>query len=110
MKIYLTVKCCMLALFFAFVAVSAQAENLYPVPDHVWVLGIDSHHPVGVAWDKPVWTGVHSSIQIYLCLGMQHPFEMELPVLVFALLVFVIFAALMLGLVRRFKQRKTGQS
>ena len=82
------------ALLLLFAAVSAQAENPFPVPDHVWVLGIDSQHPVGVAWDNPVWAGVHSSIQIYLCFGMQHPFEIALPVIVLGPLMLGVFAVL----------------
>ena len=94
------------ALLLLFAAVSAQAEG-YGVPDHIWVLGLDSHHPVGVAWDNPDWAGVHSSIQIYLCFGMQHPFEIKLPVVVLGLLMLGGFVALVLGLARRFKQRET---
>ena len=86
--------------------VSVHAEG-FPIPDHVWVLGVDSHHPVGVAWDNPVWAGVHSSIQIYLGFGMQHPLELKLPVMVLALLMLGVLAALVLGLARRSQQRKT---
>jgi hypothetical protein len=95
----------MLALVLLFAAVSAQAENPYPVPDHVWVLGVDSRHPVGVAWDNPVWEGVHSSIQIYLCFWRQHAFEIELPVIVVGPLMLGVFAVLTLGLARPFKLR-----
>jgi len=95
----------LIALLMLFAAVSAQAENPWPHPDHVWVLGIDSQHPVGVAWDNPAWDGVHSSIQIYLCFGRQQAFEMELPVIVLGPLMLGVFAVLTLGLARPFKPR-----
>jgi hypothetical protein len=97
----------LLALILLFAAVSAEAEG-YPVPDHVWVLGLDSHHPVGVAWDNPEWVGMHSFIQVYLAFGLQHPFEIKFPVLVLGLLSVGSFSALTLGLVRQCKQLSTG--
>jgi hypothetical protein len=87
-------------------AVSAHAEG-FPVPDHVWVLGLDSHHPFGFAWDNPIWAGIHSSIQIYLCFGMQHPLELKLPVMVLGLLMLGVLVELVLALARRSQQRKT---
>ena len=95
----------MLTLLWLFVAASAQAENPFPVPDHIWVLGVDSHHPVGIAWDNPVWAGAHSSIQTYLCFGMQHPLEIELPVVVLGLLLLGGFVAVVFSLTRWFKHR-----
>ena len=109
MSINRTTKSRALALLLLLGAVSAQAEG-YPVPDHVWVLGVDSHHPVGVAWDNPEWMGMHSFIQVYLAFGLQHPFEMKLPVLVLGLLSLGFLSATTLGLVRRFKQLNTGRS
>lgn len=97
-----------LGLLSLFATVGAMAENAFPVPDHVWVLGLESRHPVGLAWDNPVWAGLHSSIQVYLCFGMQHPLEMDLPLLVLGLLILGVFAALMFVLAHRFKQHKTG--
>src|SRR2546422_32218 len=90
--------------------VSAHAENPSPAPDHVWALGVESHHPVGVAWDNSVRAGILSSIQIYLCFGTQHPFELKLPVVVLGLLMSGVLVALALGLSRQFKQPDTPQS
>jgi hypothetical protein len=94
-----------LALLLLCAAVSAQAENPFHVPDHIWLLGIDSHHPVGVAWWNPTGARVNSSIEMVLCFGTQHGFEMRIPLFVLGPLMFGFFGALLFGLARRCKQR-----
>ena len=96
-----------LALLWLSAAASARAENPLPIPDHVWVLGMDSHHPIGIAWDNPVRAGVHSSVQVFLCLGMQHPLELRLPMAVLGPLMLGGLVALTFGLLRWFRQHKT---
>ena len=91
---------CILALFWLFSAVNAPAENLWPVPDHVWVLGIDSHHPIGVAWWNPTGAGMHSSIEMVFCFGAQHGFAMKLPVAVLGLLMLGVLVGLFVASLR----------
>jgi len=80
-----------LALLFA--VQTTNAEGL-PSQDHFWVIGFGSRHPVGIAWNNPEWSGMHTSIHIWIAYGAQSPIEMTLPLANLGLLVICVSVAL----------------
>ena len=73
---------------------SAYAEG-YGRPAHIWMLGVDSLHPLGLAWDNPEWDGIRSSIQIWIGFGMRHGIELTLPLAVLGPLAICVLAAVL---------------
>jgi len=82
---------------------TAYAEG-YGKPAHVWVLGVDSLHPLGIDWENPEWDGIRSSIQIWIGFGMRHPIEMTVPLAVLGPLTICVLAAVLYVLCKCFNR------
>ena len=80
---------------------TAYAEG-YGRPAHICMLGTDSLHSLGIAWDNSEWDGLRSSVQIWIGFGMRHPIEVTLPLAVLEPLTICVLAAVLYVLCKWF--------
>ena len=84
-----------------FLASSTARGEYYAGPDHVWVIGVDTTHPVGIAWDWPTGDGMHKSVHTWLCFGMLPVLELTMPLAAAGLLMLCVCVALLFVVTRR---------